>query len=79
MSDKKKERFRNGPQAEQENKFKGKFVSIASPTTLVIGKLAWVDVYTYGVQETPEADEPTIVFKGPGVVVKLIGIPYEWM
>ena len=81
MSEGKKERFSNGPQREQENKFKGKVVSILAPgfpwlsvsgtyMGRFTGKLVWVDVYAYGLLEDRH-DEPTIIFKGPGVTVSL--------
>lgn len=73
MSDKKKERFRHGPESEQFNKFKGEFVYVAMLGTPVankrVGKLVWVDVYTCGIQFDPDDKEPTIVYKGPGVCI----------
>ncbi len=89
MSEGKKERFRNGPQREQENKFKGAFVDILVPgfpsfpvsgtyMGRFTGKLVWVDVYTYGLQTSQHDDDPMIIFKGPGVVISLGDSPIGW-
>jgi len=73
MSSEKKERFRYGPQCEQENKFKGKDIiiwSLNNSEECLRGQLVWVDVYSWGVLEVGKK-EPTLVMKGPGICMRL--------
>jgi len=81
VSEKKKERFRHGPESEQYNKFKNKHITISFGENRLSGKLVWVDVYTVGIQVHPESVEPVIFYKGPGVAVGLTAqsdIGDEW-
>lgn len=81
VSQQKKERFRNGPESEQFNKFKQKHVTVSFMGNTLSGKLIWVDVYTLGIQVHPNASEPVIFYKGPGVAVGLTAqsdIGDEW-
>lgn len=85
MNKKTKIRFKHGPESEQFGKFKGREVIIKVPPYLedvfdatgarnlvgnLSGKLVWVDVYTMGVIFSG-ATEPSIIYKGPGMVVSL--------
>lgn len=62
-----------GPENLQFDKFKRKRVRVNSMNGdggTLEGILEWVDVYTMGVQ-VDGADEPSIVYKGPGMVITL--------
>ena len=71
----KKERFKSGPENETWNQLKGKKVRIGvtgrSWETHTTGVLVWVDVYTIGLRRTEKQKVPTIIYKGPGLMVEL--------